>query len=220
MEFTTDNISQRMILSAVMPFDDVAAVDKLLKFSGSYHGVAFLPSFIHLARTTITNENREKLIGLVGYPTGGVSTKTKVNEVRDMVYEGAGAFHVVANTGYILSGNWEDIHCEILSVQHSANQRPISVIMEAAYLSDHQIMRFVNLCADLGINSIGTSTGWLPLNPDVEQVLRIKEMVHGRMEIIVAGVVNFDQAKQYLESGADNIIIRQQHAEAIFAQLA
>ena len=92
--------------------------------------------------------------------------------------------------------------------------------MEAAYLSDHQIMRLVNLCADLGINNIGTNTGWLPLNPDVDQVLRIKEMVHSRMGIIVAGVVNFDQAAQYLKSGADYIIIRQQHAEAIFAQLA
>jgi deoxyribose-phosphate aldolase len=220
MEFTTGTLSRQMIITAVMPFDDVTTVDKLLTYSDSCHGVAFLPSFIHLARATITNENREKLIGLVGYPTGGVSTKTKVNEVRDMVYEGAGVIYVVANTGYILSGNWEDIHCELLSLQDSANQRPVCVIMEAAYLSDHQIMRLINLCADVGINSIGTNSGWLPLNPDAEQVQRIKEMVHGRMQIIVAGVVNLDQARQYLEAGADYIIIRQQHAEAIFSQLA
>ena len=220
MDFTTETLLRRFILTAVMPFDDVSAVDKLLTFTDSCHGVAFLPSFIHLAKTSVSAENRGKLIGLVGYPTGGVSTKTKVNEVRDLVYERAGAFHVVANTGYILSGNWDDIHCELLAVQHAASQRPVSGIMEAAYLSDHQIMRLVNLCADLGINNIGTNTGWLPMNPDAEQVLRIKEMVHGRMEIIVAGVVSLDQADQYLNSGADYIAIRQQHAEAILAQLA
>jgi deoxyribose-phosphate aldolase len=81
-------------------------------------------------------------------------------------------------------------------------------------------MRLVNLCADLGINNIGTNTGWLPMNPDAEQVLRIKEMVHGRMGIIAAGVVNLDQANQYLNAGADYITIRQQHAEAILAQIA
>ena len=220
MEITTDTLSQRTILTAVMPFDDINTAEKLLTLADTCQGVAFLPSFMHVAKTSLSSENRGKLIGLVGYPTGGVSTKTKVNEVRDMVYERAGAFHVVVNTGYVLSGNWDDIHCELLSIQHAASQRPVSVIMEAAYLSDHQIMRLVNLCADLGINNIGTNTGWLPMNPDAEQVLRIKEMVHGRMGIIVAGVVNLDQANQYLNAGADYITIRQQHAEAIFAQLA
>jgi hypothetical protein len=33
-------------------------------------------------------------------------------------------------------------------------------------------------------------------------------------------VVNLDQANQYLNAGADYITIRQQHAEAILAQLA
>lgn len=161
-----------------------------------------------------------KLIGLVGYPSGGVSTKTKVNEVRDMYYEGADAFHVVVNTSFVLSCNWDDVECELLSVVHSAVDRPVSLILEAAYLSDPQIMRMINICTETGIKSIGTSTGWLPKNPDLEQIKRISEMVYHRIIIMAAGAVSLDQVNEYLEAGADQIIIRQQHAEAIREQLA
>ena len=220
MELTTQSLSQRMILTAAMPFDDLNAIEKLIADFQNVAGLAFLPSFVKTARELLPEGSTSPIIGLVGYPTGGVTTRTKVNEVRDMVYLGVKAFHLVVNTGFILSGNWDDVQCEILSVVHSANNLPISLIMEAAYLSDHQIMRLVNLCAEVGIMSIGTSTGWLPLNPDTEQIQRIKEMIYGRMSIMVAGAVNLETAIQTLESGADTIIIRQQHAEAILAQLA
>jgi deoxyribose-phosphate aldolase len=107
----------------------------------------------------------------------------------------------------------------LLSVVHEVGDRPVSLILEAAYLSDPQIMRVINICVEVGIQSIGTSTGWLPKNPDLDQIKRISEMVYQRMKIMAAGAVSLDQVNQYLEAGADQIIIRQQHAEAILAQL-
>jgi len=220
MEYTPQALSQRMILTAAMPFDDLKAIEKLMADYPSGYGLAVLPSYLKLAREMLPKVHDSKLIGLVGYPTGGVTTKTKVNEVRDCYFEGADAFHVVVNTSYVLSGNWEDVECELLSVVHAAVDRPVSLILEAAYLSDPQIMRLINICTETGIKSIGTSTGWLPKNPDFEQIKRISEMVYKRMLIMAAGAVSLDQVDEYLEAGADQIIIRQQHAEAILAQLA
>lgn len=219
MEIDHQTLSQRMILTAAMPFDDLNAIQNLLNQSVSFKGFAVLPSFVQPAKKMLNPETTTKLIGLAGYPAGGVSTKTKVNEVRDLVYDGVDEFHVVANTGQILSGAWEDVQCELISVVHSAKERPVSLIMEAAYLSDHQIMRLLNLCVDIGIHSIGTSSGWLPMNPDFDQILKIKEMVYGRLPIMVAGTVNMDQAVQLIQSGIESIIIRLQHAEAILVQL-
>lgn len=219
MEIDHQTLSQRMILTAAMPFDDLKAIQNLLNQPVSFKGFAVLPSFVQAAKKMLNLERTTKLIGLAGYPAGGVSTKTKVNEVRDLVYEGVDEFHVVANTGQILSGEWEDVQCELISVVHSAKERPVSLIMEAAYLSDHQIMRLLNLCVDIGIHSIGTSSGWLPMNPDFDQILKIKEMIYGRLPIMVAGTVNMEQAVQLIQSGIDSIIIRLQHAEAILAQL-
>ncbi|MBE0688231.1 MAG: hypothetical protein IH585_19730 [Anaerolineaceae bacterium] len=220
MEYSSQSLSQRMILTAAMPFDDLRAIEKLMTDYSSGFGLAVLPSYLKPARAMLAKDHESKLIGLVGYPTGGVSTKTKVIEVRDMYFEGADAFHVVVNTSFVLSGNWEDLECELLSVVHAAGDRPVSLILEAAYLSDPQIMRLINICAETGIRSIGTSTGWLPKNPDLEQIKRISEMVYQRMTIMAAGVVSLDQVNEYLEAGADQIIIRQQHAEAILAQIA
>jgi deoxyribose-phosphate aldolase len=219
MEYSPQTLSQRMILTAAMPFDDLRAIEKLMTEHSSVFGLAVLPSYIKPARAMLPKSQESKLIGLVGYPTGGVSTKTKVNEVRDMYYEGADVFHVVVNTSFVLSGNWEDVECELLSVVHEVGDRPVSLILEAAYLSDPQIMRVINICVEVGIQSIGTSTGWLPKNPDLDQIKRISEMVYQRMKIMAAGAVSLDQVNQYLEAGADQIIIRQQHAEAILAQL-
>ncbi len=219
MEYTPQSLSQRMILTAAMPFDDLDAIKKLINDYQSSFGWAFLPSFLKTARELVPQGHASKLIGLVGYPAGGVSTKTKVNEIRDMVYEGADAFHVVVNTGFVLSGIWDDIQGEILSVVKAAGERPVSLVLESAYLSDPQIMRLINHCVELGIESIGISTGWLPKNPDTGQIKRISELVYGRMRIMAAGAVSLDQVTDFLEAGVDQIIIRQQHAEAILAQL-
>lgn len=219
METTPQTLSQRLILTACMPFDDLNAIEKLLNDYQSSFGWAILPAFLKTAREIVPKGHASKLIGLVGYPAGGVSTKTKANEIRDMVYEGADAFHVVVNTGFVLSGNWDDVQGEILSVVTSAGGRPVSLILESAYLSDPQIMRLINHCVEIGIESIGTSTGWLPMNPDADQIIRISEMVYGRMQIMAAGAVSLDQVNDFLGAGVDQIIIRQQHAEAILAQL-
>jgi len=213
MDYSPQTLLQRMILTAAMPFDDLKAIEKLLTDYSSGFGLAVLPSNIKSARAMLSKNQQSKLIGLVGYPAGGVSTKTKVNEVRDLFFEGV-------NTSFVLSGNWEDVECELLSVVHSAGERPVSLILEAAYLSDPQIMRLINISTETGIKSIGTSTGWLPKNPDLDQIKRISEMVYRRMTIMAAGAVSFDQVNEYLQAGADQIIIRQQHAEAILAQLA
>ena len=219
MEINFQTLSQRLILTAAMPYDDLKAIERLVDQSSQFKGLALLPSFVKTAKSLLSESPSPNLIGLVGYPSGGVSTKTKVNEVRDLVYEQVDEFHVVANTGLILSGDWDDIQCELLSLTHAAGLKPVSLIMEASYISDHQIMRLINLCVDVGIKGIGTSTGWLPMNPDIDHVRRIQEMVYGRLPIMVAGAVNLDEVAQYLESGVDSIIIRQQHAEAILAQL-
>lgn len=220
MEFTLKTLTQRMILTACMPYDDLNAIEKLLSDYQTSFGWVVLPAFLKTARGLVPKGHTSKLIGLVGFPSGGVSTKTKVNEVRDMFYEGADAFHVVVNTGFVLSGNWDDVQCEILSAVKAAGERPVSLILESAYLSDPQIMRLINHCVEIGIESIGTSTGWLPMNPDTDQIKRISEMVYGRMRIMAAGAVSLDQVNDFLEAGVDQIIIRQQHAEAILAQLA
>lgn len=212
-------LSQRMILTASMPFDDGKAIESLIKQSISFKGFAVLPSLLSFARKLLKTSRNEKLVGLVGYPSGGSSTKTKVNEIRDLVYEKADEFHLVANTGFILSGRWEDVECELISAIHSANGLPVSLIMESAYLSDHQIMRLVNLSVDVGVRSIGTSTGWLPMNPDPDQIRKIQDIVYDRLPLMVAGVVNLDQAVELVEAGIDSLIIRAQHAEAIQAQL-
>ncbi len=212
-------LSQRMIITAAMPFDDEKTIERIINQSITFKGFAVLPSFLNHAKKLLDATRNEKLIGLVGYPSGGVSTKTKVNEIRDLVYEKANEFHVVANVGYILSGRWEDVECELISVIHSSNGLPVSLIMESSYLSDHQIMRLVNLSVDVGVHCIGTSTGWLPMNPDLEQIQKIQEIVYDRLPLMVAGVENVEQAVGLVEKGITSLIIRAQHAEAIQAQL-
>lgn len=220
MEYSQQTLLEQMILTAAMPFDDKNAIEKLVKTYPACNGLAVLPSYINTVKKMFTNDHNSELIGLVGYPTGGATTKTKVNEIRDMIYDGANSFHVVVNTGYVLSGNWDDLQWEMMSIAHAAGVHPVSMIMEAAYLSDPQIMRLVNICVETGIKNIGTSTGWLPLNPDLDQITRIVEMVYNRLGVMVAGLVNLDQVTDFLNVGVDKIVIRQQHAEAILAQLS
>lgn len=219
MQWSRDDLMKRIIISAMMPFDDLNSVRALYQDCTKYAGVAALPSFVRQIREDLPKADGCKLIGLAGYPTGGVTSKTKATEIRELYYFGADAFDVVINTAFILSDRWEDAECDLLSALDAAGGRPVIVTLESAYLNEDQIKRIVQVCLDNQVFAIGTATGWLPKLPAGEQIELIKSLVGDQVHIQAAGLMNFDQLKIALDAGADRFMVRRQHAEAILAQV-
>jgi deoxyribose-phosphate aldolase len=217
--WTPRELKQRLIVSAALPYDDQNEIDILLHDCSDYLGIAVLPVFVKGIRVQLPVSGDCRLVGLVSYPSGGTTCNTKVTEIRQMVYQGCDSFNVVANTALILSEDWDEVECDLISVVKSAHGKPVTKTIEAAYLNEGQIRRMVEICKECGVEAISTTTGWLPKLPDSKKISFIKSLTGDSILVEAAGILSFDQFKLAAEAGADRYFIRREHAAAILSQL-
>ena len=219
MNWTPQNLKKRLVVSAALPYDDITEIEDLLQNSSDYQGIAVLPTFIKHIRPLIPREKGANLVGLIGYPSGCVTCSTKVTEIRQLVYQGCDSFNVVSNTALVLSGDWDEVECDLYSVIKSAGGHPVTVTIEAAYLEEDQIRKLVDISLEAGAEAISTTSGWLPKIPESKLITLIKSLVGDGVSVEAAGILSYDQFKLAVDAGADRFFIRRQTAEAILAQL-
>jgi deoxyribose-phosphate aldolase len=120
----------------------------------------------------------------------------------------------------LLSGEWEEVECDLRSTILSAGSRPVGVIIEAAYLNDPQLQRVCALALETGVESICAASGWLPILPNVACLQRMQALLAGNAQLETAGISSYDQFVTAYQAGVERFMLRYQHAEAILAQIS
>jgi deoxyribose-phosphate aldolase len=98
----------------------------------------------------------------IGFPHGGEATAAKVAESRIALDQGAQELDMVINVNRTLSGDWSYVRAEIAAVlaeTHGRGQK-LKVIFENCYLTDAHKVRLCELCGELGVDWVKTSTGF------------------------------------------------------------
>ena len=98
----------------------------------------------------------------IGFPHGGHATVAKLAEAQSALNDGASELDIVINISQARSGNWEYVAAEVrrlTSMTHSAGAK-IKVIFENAYLDDAQKIRLCQICGEIGVDWVKTSTGY------------------------------------------------------------
>ena len=108
--------------------------------------------------------------GPVGFPGGGHTTDTKVQEVRQLIADGAREVDMVVNIGKVLSGDYDYVREDLRRVVEAAAPVPAKVILETHYLNEEQIRRVCEIAVEVGMKWVKTSTGWAPTGATVEKV--------------------------------------------------
>jgi deoxyribose-phosphate aldolase len=98
----------------------------------------------------------------VGFPHGVNKTEIKLAEAISAIEDGAMELDMVVNISKVLSGDWEYVRHDIHHVTHNAQQRgaKVKVIFENCYLSDDQKIRLCELCGEIQVDWVKTSTGY------------------------------------------------------------
>lgn len=125
--------------------------------------------------------------GPVGFPGGGHATDTKVQEVRQLIADGAREVDMVVNIGKVLSGDYDYVREDLRRVVDAAAPVPAKVILETHYLNEEQIRRVCDIAVEVGMKWVKTSTGWAPTGATVEKVSIIADQLKGRIDIKGAG---------------------------------
>lgn len=103
-----------------------------------------------------------KVCSVIGFPHGNSTTHIKVAETLQAIRDGATEIDMVINIGKALGGDWEFIHADIDAVNQACvgNSAILKVIFEVDYLQDEHIIRLCEICSELKVSFVKTSTGY------------------------------------------------------------
>jgi len=99
---------------------------------------------------------------VVGFPHGHSHPDLIAREARRAITEGAAEIDMVINAGKVLGGDWDYVRAEIRVINESCTflGALLKVIFENDYLSDSHIIRLCEICTELRVAFIKTSTGY------------------------------------------------------------
>ena len=125
----------------------------------------------------------------IGFPHGGHRTAVKLAEAEYALQDGAVELDTVINIGKARSGDWDYVANEILSVANLVHSRhaKIKVIFENAYLADADKIRLCEICGEIGVDWVKTSTGFAPGGATMEDLKLMRKYAPPQVQVKAAG---------------------------------
>ncbi|WP_417847855.1 deoxyribose-phosphate aldolase [Thalassoglobus sp.] len=131
----------------------------------------------------------------IGFPHGGHTSTIKHAEAKQAIADGCEELDMVVNISKVLSGDWEYVREEVRSVvevTHSAGQK-LKVIFENCYLNDDQKIRLCEICSELNVDWVKTSTGYGTGGATHEDLIFMRKHAAEHVQVKAAGGVrDFD----------------------------
>jgi len=199
--------------------DDVKALVTLAKVHQCI-AVFTLPSLTPLAAQLLKDEAGINLGGVIGFPSGGVSTTIKVAEAEELIKMGCNELDMVINVGLLRSGRLEEVQHDVRSVVEIADGIPIKLILECHYLTDAQIQKGCEISITAGAAFVKTSTGWAETGATVHNVALMNACAGGKISIKAAGGIrNLDTLLELHRRGATRFGVGYESAKHILSQV-
>jgi deoxyribose-phosphate aldolase len=125
----------------------------------------------------------------IGFPHGGHTTAIKLAEARQALKDGGQELDAVINIGKARSGDWRYVREELAALAdtiHSGGAR-IKVIFENAYLDGAQKIRLCEICGEIGVDWVKTSTGYAPSGATMADLELMRRHSPARVQVKAAG---------------------------------
>jgi deoxyribose-phosphate aldolase len=141
----------------------------------------------------------------VGFPHGAHTTFVKISEAEQALDHGARELDMVVNVSAVKSDDWEFVKNDIeavLSVVRSRGQK-LKVIFENAYLTDAEKIRLCEICGELSVDWVKTSTGYASVGATIPDLLLMRKHSPAHVQVKAAGgVATLDMLLQVRDAGA------------------
>ncbi len=123
--------------------------------------VCIKPYHIPMVKEWIT-ESDVDICPVIGFPHGNSSTSIKVAEAEAAVAAGGQEIDMVVNIGKLLGNDWDYVTDEIQAINDGVtfNGAILKVIFENDYLQESHIIKLCEICSEIGVAFVKTSTGY------------------------------------------------------------
>ena len=144
----------------------------------------------------------------IGFPHGGQHSRVKAREAEQALEDGARELDMVVNIGQVLSGDFAAVHADIVAVLEPTRGRgqKLKVIFETCYLDEPHKVRLCEICGDLSVDWVKTSTGFGTAGATVADVTLLRR--HSPAHVAVkasGGVHDLDALLALYRAGASRI---------------
>lgn len=172
-----------------------------------FHGVCVIPYFVRHAKNFLVGTDI-KVVTVVGFPFGYNHTPAKVEEVRKVIDAGADEIDMVMNIAALKNADWNVVTNDVESVctMVRMHDKIIKVIIESGVLSPQEIIKACEICAQVGVNFVKTSTGYAGQGATVEAVQLMRRSLPDKIKIKASGGIRTKEfALQLIQAGAERI---------------
>ncbi|AOF53038.1 deoxyribose-phosphate aldolase [Rodentibacter caecimuris] len=182
--------------------DILTLCDEAMKYG--FYSVCINSGYIPLAKEKLAG-SEVKICTVVGFPLGANLTSVKAFETQEAIKAGANEIDMVINVGWIKSNKWQAVKEDIQAVLNACNGVPLKVILETCLLSKEEIIKACEICRELGVIFVKTSTGFSKGGATVEDVALMKKIVGNIGVKASGGVRDTKTALAMIEAGATRI---------------
>jgi deoxyribose-phosphate aldolase len=166
--------------------------------------VCVSPNWVSLSHKS----TRIPVASVVGFPSGNHLSGMKAAEAAQAVSDGASEVDMVANLGWIASGEWSSIENEVAAVRKAIGAHVVlKVILETGLWSNEQIAAACKHSVSGGADYVKTSTGFHKVGgASLEAVRTMRNAVGADIGVKASGGIRTTaDALAMIEAGASRI---------------
>ncbi len=140
--------------------------------------VCIYPPFIHTAKHELQGSGIHVATTAAAFPSGQMSLKVKLEEIKFAMDEGADEIDVVISRGTFLENNYHTVYRELDSIREITRGKTLKVILETGELQSYEnIAKASEIAIEAGADFIKTSTGKISPAATEQSVLVMLEVI-------------------------------------------
>ncbi len=168
-----------------------------------FAAVCVNPCYVRQVTSLLHNKN-QLICTVIGFPTGAITTESKLYEAQEAVENGAQELDVVINIGWLKAGKIDEVHREIAEICQATGQG-VKAILEMSLLTPDEQQIAAQICMEAGARMLKTGTGWCGA-ATVADVRFLKDLTKDQIGIKAAGGIRtHDQAVDLILAGATRL---------------
>ncbi len=182
-------------------------IKKICDEAKEYHfaSVCVNPSWVSFCAKELKGTDT-KVCTVIGFPLGATSTKSKEEELKQAILDGATELDMVINIGKLKDHQDDYVENEIHSLKKLCGDLVLKVIIETCLLTDEEKVRVCLLAKKAGADFVKTSTGFSKWGAKVEDVALMRKTVGPEMGVKASGGVrNKEEMEAMVKAGATRI---------------
>lgn len=201
------DLNQYFDHAALQSVVDEKAIVKLCDEARKYefYAVAVNPVWVKTAVSELRG-TKTKVLSTAGFPLGANRTDTKIDEAARAVKDGAAEIDMVANIGWLKSGQLQPAEREISQIRKNIPFNIIlKVIIEASLLTQAEQIAAARAVINGGAQFVKTGTGFFG-EVSLEQVKTLYQATVKKIEVKASGgIKTIAQCRRLIEAGASRL---------------